>query len=261
MDVLQVDELKLYMSNDVKIANGVILRVPTIGEIVEYGEAAYFSMAQTLCATPSSMKVQLADMKPNPLDWMKVKDFELFMMLCQALPQSTTKPLLGDLNLQSLKPYPFGENEVALFNEDHTIVINEIIYEILVTYIRKMHGFKKQVDKAKNEITRMVLIDDERKAAQRNKDKPYKSFLKSVISSIKCRMGYTMDYIKNMGIYEIMDDLNRLNVIIQADAALSGCYSGFCDTSKMDKKILDWTRDITEDTQKNNKAILNEGAN
>lgn len=258
MDALQVDELKLYMSNDVKIANGVVLRVPTIGEIVEYGEQQYFSLASTICATPSSMKATLDDMK---LDWMKVTDFQLFMMICQSFPQSATKLLLGDLDLQSLKPYSFGENEVVLSNEDHTIVINEVIYEILVTYIRKMHGFKKQVDKAGNEITRKVLIDDERKKAQREKDKPYKSFLRPLISSVKCRMGYTIEYVKNMGIFELMDDLSRLGVIVNADAALSGSWSGMVDTRKIPKDTFDWTRDITEDTQKKNKTILKEGAN
>lgn len=258
MDALQVDELKLYMSNDVKIANGVVLRVPTIGEIVEYGEQQYFSLASTICSTPSSMKATLDDMK---LDWMKVTDFQLFMMICQSFPQSATKLLLGDLDLQSLKPYSFGENEVVLSNEDHTIVINEVIYEILVTYIRKMHGFKKQVDKAGNEITRKVLIDDERKKAQREKDKPYKSFLRPLISSVKCRMGYTIEYVKNMGIFELMDDLSRLGVIVNADAALSGSWSGMVDTRKIPKDTFDWTRDITEDTQKKNKTILKEGAN
>ena len=92
-------------------------------------------------------------------------------------------------------------------------------------------------------------------------NKPYKSFLKNIISPVKCRMGYTMDYIKNMGIFEIMDDLSRLNVIVQADAALGGCYSGMCDTRKMDKKILDWTRDTSEETNNNNKSVLKEGAN
>ena len=258
MDALQVDELKLYMSNDIKIADGVVLRVPTIGEIVEYGEQQYFSLASTICSTPSSMKATLDDMK---LDWMKVTDFQLFMMICQSFPQSATKLLLGDLDLQSLKPYSFGENEVVLSNEDHTIVINEVIYEILVTYIRKMHGFKKQVDKAGNEITRKVLIDDERKKAQREKDKPYKSFLRPLISSVKCRMGYTIEYVKNMGIFELMDDLSRLGVIVNADAALSGSWSGMVDTRKIPKDTFDWTRDITEDTQKKNKTILKEGAN
>lgn len=264
MEGYQVDELKLYLGSDIKIASGIILHQPTIGEIANYNEAEYFSMAQTLCATPSSMKVALDDMH---LDYMKIDDFQLFHLLCQSLTPDKTRPLLGDLDLTKFKPYA-GEvdGEVVLKNGEYDengkpIQINLIIYQILTTYIRKMHNFKKQVDKAANEITRKVLIDDERKMALRNKDKPYKSFLMPLISSLQGRQGYTKEYICNMGLYEFMNQIARTQIIVQADAALGGMYSGFVDTKKMDKTVLDWTRDISEDTQKNNKTILNEGAN
>lgn len=264
MEGYQVDELKLYLGSEVKIASGITLYQPTIGEIANYNEAEYFSMAQTLCATPSSMKVALDDMK---LDYMKVEDFQLFMMLCQSLTPDKTKPLLGDLDLTQFKPRPFGPTEeVVLSNGQYDengkpIIISSIIYEILVTYIRKMHNFKKQVDKAGNAITRKVLIDEDRKAAERNKGKPYKSFLVPLVSSLQGRQGYTKEYICNMGLYEFMNQIARTQIIVQADAALGGMYSGFVDTKKMDKTVLDWTRDISEDTQKSNKTILNEGAN
>jgi hypothetical protein len=264
MEGYQVDELRLYLGDGIKIAHGITLYQPTIGEIANYNEAEYFSMAQTLCATPSSMKVTLDDMK---LNYMEIDDFQLFIMLCQTLKPEKTKPLLGDLDLTKFKLRPKAENgEVMLVyegteNDEKPVVISPIIYEILVTYIRKMHNFKKQVDKAGNEITRKVLIDDERKAARRNKDKPYKSFLVPLISSLQGRQGYTKDYICNMGLYEFMNQMARTQIIVQADAALGGMYSGFVDTKKMDKTVLDWTRDITEDAQKNNKTILNEGAN
>lgn len=264
MEGYQVDELKLYLGSDIKIARGITLYQPTIGEIANYNEAEYFSMAQTLCATPSSMKVALDDMK---LDYMKVEDFQLFMMLCQSLTPDKTKPLLGDLDLTKFKPYQRQDSEeVILANGEvdengNPIIINGIIYDILTTYIRKMHGFKKQVDKAANAITRKVLIDDERKTAQRNKDKPYKSFLVPLVSSLQGRQGYTKDYICKMGLYEFMNQMNRVQIIVQADAALGGMYSGFVDTKKMDKTVLDWTRDITEESKTNNKTILNEGAN
>lgn len=209
MEGYQVDELKLYLGSDIKIANGITLYQPTIGEIANYNEAEYFSIAQTLCATPSSMKVALDDMK---LDYMQIEDFQLFMMLCSSLTPDKTKPLLGDLDLTKFKPYSVGETEeVVLANgevdeDGNPIIINEIIYNVLTTYIRKMHGFKKQVDKAGNAITRQILIDEDRKNAERNKDKSYKSFLRTVISAVKCRMGYSMDHIKNMGIFELMDD-------------------------------------------------------
>lgn len=264
MEGYQVDELKLYLGSDIKIASGITLYQPTIGEIANYNEAEYFSMAQTLCSTPSSMKVALDDMK---LDYMQVEDFQLFMMLCQSMTLDKTKPLLGDLDLTKFKPYQMKDSEEVVLSNGEVdengkpIIINGIIYDILTTYIRKMHGFKKQVDKAGNAITRKVLIDEDRKAAQRNKDKPYKSFLVPLVSSLQGRQGYTKDYICNMGLYEFMNQINRVQIIVQADAALGGMYSGFVDTKKMDKTVLDWTRDISEDSKTNNKTILNEGAN
>lgn len=257
MEGFQVDELKLYMSEDIKIANGIVLKCPKIKDIAEYGESAYFSMAQTICATPSSMMVALDDMK---LNYMKITDFELFVMLCQSLRPEATHLLLGDLDLTKFKPHQMrGAEEVVLVyedtkNDENPIVISPIIYEVLVTYIRKMHGFKKEVKKAGNEITRKQLIRLARQDAEMAKNKTHESFLRPVISAVKCRQGYSMDYIREMGIFELMDDLSRLSVIVNADAALTGCYSGMVDSSKMDKTVLNWTRNIEEDKD-NGKAI------
>jgi hypothetical protein len=204
------------------------------------------------------MMVALDDMK---LNYMKVSDFELFMMLVQSLKPEATYPILGDLDLTKFKPHQInGTEEVILVHEDTVndetpIVINPIIYEVLVTYIRKMHNFKKEVKKAGNEITRRQLIRLARQDAEIAKNKPHESFLRPVISAVKCRQGYSMDYIREMGIFELMDDLSRLNIIVQADAALGGMYSGFVDTKKMDKTVLNWTRNIVEDDNDKGKAI------
>ena len=258
MEGFQVDELKLYMSEDIKIANGIVLKCPKIRDVAEFGESAYFAVAQQLCATPSSMMVQLDDMK---LNYMKIKDFELFMMLCQSFRPEATRLLLGDLDLTKFKPRPYGPTEEVVLvyegteNDEDPIVITPIIHEVLTTYIRKMHNFKKEVKKAGNEITRKQLIRLARQDAEIAKNKPHESFLRPVISAVKCRQGYSMDYIRDMGIFELMDDLSRLNVIVQADAALGGMYSGFVDTKKMDKTVLNWTRNITDDENDKGKAI------
>ncbi len=259
MDIIQTDELRLYFGDDIKIADGVVLKSPTIGQVVDYGEAAYFSVLQTLCATPSSMKVQLDDMK---LDWMKVTDWQLFVMLCSSFKPEQTSLVLGDLDLSQLTPYSMGETEeVVLSNKDHTIIINEVIYNVLVTYLRKMHGFKKQVDKAGNKMTHKVLLNLARQDAKMAQNKPYKSFLLPLVSSLQGRQGYEKSYIRNMGIYEFFNQINRIQIVVQADAALGGMYSGMIDTKKMDKTVLDWMRDISDEPSNNNKSILKEGAN
>ena len=258
MEGFQVEELKLYMSEDIKIANGIVLKCPKIKDVAEYGESAYFSMVNTICATPSSMMVALDDMK---LNYMKVKDFELFMMLCQSLKPEATYPILGDLDLTKFKPHQVGATEEVILvhedtlNDENPIIISPIIHEVLTTYIRKMHNLKKEVKKAGNEITRKQLIRLARQDAAMAKNKPHESFLRPVISAVKCRMGYSMDYIREMGIFELMDDLSRLNVIVNADAALSGMWSGMVDTKKMDKSVLNWTRNIVDDDNDKGKAI------
>lgn len=262
MDIIQVDELRLYFGDDIKIADGIVLKSPQIGQIVDYGEASYFSVMQTLCATPSSMKVQLADMKPKPLDWMKVTDWQLFTMLCSSFTPEQTHLVLGDLDLSQLKPYSMGETEeVVLANKDHTIIINEIIYNVLVTYLRKMHGFKKQVDKAGNKTTQKVLLNLARQDAKMAANKPYKSFLLPLVSSLQGRQKYTKEYIRNMGIYEFMNQINRAQIIVQADAALQGSWSGMVDTKKIPKETFDWMKDISDEPSRNNKSVLKEGAN
>ena len=126
MDIIQVDELRLYFGDDIKIADGVVLKSPTIGKIVDHGESSYFNTVQTLCATPSSMKVTLAD---NKLDWMKVTDWQLFTMICPSLTPEQTSLVLGDLDLSQLKPHPFMDTEeIVLANADETIIINVLYY-------------------------------------------------------------------------------------------------------------------------------------
>ena len=64
------------------------------------------------------------------------------------------------------------------------------------------------------------------------------------MSAVKVRMGYTKDYVRNMGIYEFTDDVQRLQVIHNADALIHGMYSGMIDTKKIDKKELNWLKEI-----------------
>jgi hypothetical protein len=50
---LDVDALFLYFGDDYVINEKIKLMQPTIGQVVDYGEASYFSMIHTLTAIPS----------------------------------------------------------------------------------------------------------------------------------------------------------------------------------------------------------------
>lgn len=243
MDSLfEIDSLGLYMGDPYVVNENIIIKQPTVGEIAEYGERKYYSMVHTITAIPSDMKSQLQDMG---LDYEKVEDFELFMMLAPTLSQESTAILFGDIDLSKLKPYKNPQNDMIVLADIETgLVIDMLIYERIVNYLRQVHGLKKKVEKAKNAMTKRILIEEDRRNIALNKNKPYKSFLTPLVSAVKVRMGYTKDYVRNMQIFEFTDDVQRLQIINNADALLRGMYGGMIDTKKIDKKELNWMREI-----------------
>lgn len=242
--LINVDPLKLYFGDPYVINKYVTIYQPTIGEIIEYGEREYYSMIQTLTAIPSEMKSSLWD---SGLDWTKVEDFQLFIMLSQSLSQKQTEIILGDIDLQRMKPVENLQNgDVVLIDPITGAIIDELAYKTMSAYLCKLHNLTKKVEKAGNKFTKQVLIDEDRQKKEYAATQPYKSFLMPLVSAIKVRQAYTRDYIRNMGLYEFFDDVNRSQIIVNTDSLLSGAYSGMMDTSKIKKSAFNWMREIGE---------------
>ena len=239
---LDVDELQLYFGDDYVINDYIKIHQPTIGEIVDYGEAQYFSVVHTITAIPSDMKSQLRDLN---LDWCEVEDFELFMMLVQTLTPDKTSILFGDLDFSKLKPFKNNQNgDIVLADKETGIIIDKMIYLRIMSYLRKLHNITPKVEKAANKMTKKVLIEEDRQKILLAKDKPFKSYLLPLISAIKVKQGYTKDYVRNMGLYEFFDDIARAQVINNADHLLSGAYSGMMDLKKVNKQEFNWMREL-----------------
>ena len=154
--------------------------------------------------------------------------------------------IFGDFDFQKLRPFENKTNDtVVLCNPETGAVIDELAFGKIHSYLCSAHNLTKKVEKAANEFTKKFMIEEDRQKIVHNSKQPYKSFLKPLISAVKCRQGYTLDYVKNMGIVEFFDDVSRLQIIVNTDALLSGAYSGMMDTKKIPKKDFDWFREPT----------------
>ena len=241
-DIFFVYSLQLYFGDDYIINDKIKIKQAKIGDIVDFGEAKYFSVVHTLTAIPSDLKSKLWDMG---LDWMEIEDFELFMMLAPTLSKENTELLFGDLDFTKLKPYRNKENgDIVLADLESGVKIDKLIYLRIVNYLRKVHNITPKIERAANKTTKQILIDEDRMKIRLNQEKPFKSYLLPLISSVKVRMGYTKDYVRNEGFVEFFDDLSRLQIINNADHLLAGCYSGMIDTKKINKADLNWLKEI-----------------
>lgn len=242
IDLMHIEPLDLYIGKPYQINDKITILQPTLGQIVDYGENSYWGMAHTLCATTSDFKVRLFDAGIN---WMEISNFELFSMVAPSLSVEQTSILLGDLDLSSMKTYRNRENgEIILASEEQMVKIDRLIYERMMNCIRKMHGFKANNEKAHNKATMRAMIESERQAMEINSKKEPSSYLLPLISSVRCKMGWTKDYILQEGICSFFDTVNRLNVIDNADHLMSGIYQGTVDAKKISRENLNWMREL-----------------
>ena len=254
---IDVDKLKLYFGDDIIINDKIKLSQPKIGEIVEFGEKHFYYVLSVLTCIPSDMKSELWD--ANKIDWQTVGDFELFIMLTRGLKSEDTKLFLGDIDLSKMTPSVNNlSNQICLYDEESGIVIDNAIYLKIVTYIREMFNINPKVEKAKNKRTFNVLIEDDRFRKSLNKNKKYTSTLLPLVSSMLNSPGfkYKKEELKNVGIVEFMDSVQRISTIVSTTALLQGMYSGMIDTSKIPKDQFNWLRDLSEEN-KEHKGVMN----
>lgn len=238
---LEISDLELYFGDDYVINENIKIHQPLVGELITC-ERNYFSMVHTLTAIPSDMKSQLFDMG---LDWCEVEDFELFMMLAPTLSVDRTEILFGNLDFSKLRPFRNNQNgDIVLADKEAGIVIDQLIYTRIVNYLRKLHNITPKVEKTKSKTVKKWLIDEDRQRILTSQNKPFKSYLLPLISSVKVKQGYTKDYVRNMGLTELFDEVARLQIINNADHLLQGVYAGTIDMKKLDKSELNWMKEL-----------------
>lgn len=241
-NLLDFDELKMFFGDDYVVNDYIKIHTPTVGEIVEFGERRYFSMVHTLTAIPSDMKSQLFD---AGIDYEELKDFYLFCMLSSGLSQEDTSILFGDVDFSKMQMYQNEQNgEKMLVDPEREIIIDELAYNKIVGYLRKLHNITPKVERAANKTTKRILIQMDRDRIAKVKNEEYKSQLRPLISAMMRYPGfkYKSSELKECSIFEFMDEVYGAQVYINATSLLQGSYSGMIDTSKINKKEFDWMR-------------------
>lgn len=236
-----MDQLSILRGKPIVIDETVTLSQPTIDQICEFGEQRFFSTFFTLCSIPSDMKSALWDAN---LDFMKVSDWQLFLMLSRNFSQADTSLIFGDLDFQSMEmmKYP-ATGEVVL--TDGTKCITEASYSTFIPYVREMIGYVLKREKAGNKITKMILIDEDRQNRQRNAEKPFSSTLLPIIISLVNTEEFPYKYEEAFGVtvYQLMKSYMQIQNKKSAMALYQGSMSGFVDTSKINRKDFSWIYD------------------
>lgn len=243
------DELKIYRGEDFVVSKYIKIHQPSLGEICDYGEQYYYSMIYHLTATPQSMKWQLWDIG---IDYTTISPFFLF---CQVLYQThtceETSIIFGDLDFSKFVLLQRVDDDSYFLQQEingETVIIDEFTYNVIVDYLRQVHGIQKDEKMPANESTKMILIEDDREEYLRNKNKKYCSQLKNLISTmVNCEgFKYNHSQVWDMKINAFMDSVKRVTKIKNANLLLQSGYSGFgINLKEIDKKQIDWQGELS----------------
>lgn len=260
---MKYDKLLMYLKEDYVLDNTIIIQQPSIIDIAKFGERKYFSIVNTICAIPSDFKSELWDMG---IDYCKISDFECFILLTRNIDYDDLNLLFKDgLSFKAMTPVvDKNTGDLVMIDPNKDIILTEELYKNMIGYIREMHYIKPKIEKAANKETKKILIEEDRmnKARKRKEPENNDSFLVPLISSMVNSSGfkYNIEQLRNLGIYQFIDSVKRIEAITTATSIMNGMYSGFVDISKNQNlvKQLNWLRDLSGDVNnKSNVTITN----
>lgn len=215
---------QLYQTS-IEVSDAISVMVPTVGQIID-NEDDYYQVACMIVATPYDMMVQLDDAH---IDFTKIDDFELFILLFENLRAMNTSLIFGELDLSGMKVAKFeGTGELVLMDKERDITIDRVVHAKLCDSIRNMLHMEKNNKKPGNEEARKYLIDRERKRQKRAKSKRRDSQLENYIIALVNteQFPYNYETVRNISIYQFYASLNQIAHKIKYDNTMIGYYAG-----------------------------------
>ena len=230
----------LLKMSSVEITPKLSVRIPTVGEILE-DEKSYYTLINSLTATPFQYMVQLDDMG---IDFTTINDYQLFLLIFPSFAKTDMSILFGDIDFSDIEVKTNTQNDSAiLHSEKNDIIIDELVYSEIVKAIRKINGLQRENRKPGNDEAKEFRINLERKKQKRNERKPYDPYLEKMVVALVNRPEFKYNYeqVEDLSIYQFNKSFEQIKTSINFENTMIGVYAGTVDTSKLkDKSCLSW---------------------
>lgn len=243
-----MDKLLLMRGQPYYISQYIAVNNPTLGQIADFGEERYWGMVTEICSTSYDYRLMLDEVG---IDYLDIDDWTMFRTTCSGLDPDETNILIPNCDFSKLHAvHQEGGERIVMVNDDGETVLDEFIYQLMVDFIRDMHGIERNFEIPGNAMAREVFMMEAREARMMAGRKKYKSMLEPLISAMCNVEGFKYNYhtVWDLNIYAFMDAIKRVQKIKLADHFTAGMYSGMMDTSKIGKgqinKITNWLDEI-----------------
>lgn len=241
MDFREIYDSHLALGTDFEVGR-IKIRMPTIREIMEFGEKKYFSIVYIFASTSSDYKAQLDD---AGLRWEDVSDYDMFLRLFPALRETDVSILFGDTDMKDFLLAQDNQTGQLVYHNPKTDArIDRTAYECISGYICAMHNIEKVHEKAANEYTRKVMIMESRDKMEAPITKKFESQFRNLAIAMANTPEFKSDYFQTLDypISIFMDCVKQVQKLKHYNYVMHGIYAGTVDSKKIPRSELVWIK-------------------
>ena len=243
MDFKEIYDSHLALGTDFEVG-GIKIRMPTIKEIIEFGEKRYFGIVYIFASTSSDYKAQLDD---AGLNWEDVSDYDMFLRLFPVIREEDTSILFGNSDMKGfLLAKDNNTGQIIYHNPKTDAKIDRTVYECMSGYICAMHNIEKVHEKAANAYTRKVMLMESRDKMEGTITKQYKSQFRNLAIAMANTPEFKSNYFETLDypISIFMDCVKQVQQLKHFNYVMHGIYAGTVDSKKIPKAELTWIKQL-----------------
>ena len=177
------------------------------------------------------------------VDFRKIKDYELFLMLFSGIKTQDTHLVFGDLDLSKFELATNSNNDtVVLWNQETNVVIDRAIHGQIANTLRKIHHLEKNLRKPGNDEAKEYMIQRARDKQRRNRNRKTESQLESLIVAMVNSEQYKYDFegTRELSIYQFNESVRQIINKVDYQNRMIGVYTGNIDSKHLSQDDLNW---------------------
>ena len=231
--------LNLLYKQEYAINEHIKIQIPTVGEVLD-NEDDYYTMVTMLTAMPVDMMVQLDDIG---VDFTAINEYELFLILFNALKDKDTSLIFGELDLKPFRSAVNPQNNtIVLRNKETGVVIDRGIQGQVASVLRKIHNLKRNNRKPANQEAREYMLQRAREKMRRRSkcmnDSQLEELIVAMVNTEQFHYGF--EGTRELSIYQFNESVRQVIKKIDYDNRMHGVYAGTVNAKELSQDDLNW---------------------
>ena len=231
--------LNLLYKQEYAINEHIKIQIPTVGEVLD-NEDDYYTMVSMLTDMPVDMMVQLDDIG---VDFTAINEYELFLILFNALKDKDTSLIFGELDLKPFRSAVNPQNNTIVLRDKETgVVIDRGIQGQIASVLRKIHNLKRNNRKPANQEAREYMLQRAREKMRRRSKRVNDSQLEELIVAMVNteQFHYGFEGTRELSIYQFNESVRQVIKKIDYDNRMHGVYAGTVNAKELSQDDLNW---------------------